>query len=104
VAFLKDTWRSDLEHLDKESSILKELTDAKVRNVPKYICGDDLGQSTQTQKFIRKAWKVGPTSESALVKRLHHRLLTDFVGRRISKFQSSRELMKAIYDAYLGMF
>jgi hypothetical protein len=106
VAFLKDTWRSDLEHLDKESSILKELTEAKVRNVPKYICGDDLGQSTRTQEFARKGkiWKAGPTSESALVKRLHHRLLTDFVGHRISKFRSSRELMKAIYDAYLGMF
>jgi hypothetical protein len=106
VAFLKDSWRSDLPHLDKESSILEELTNAKVRNVPKYICGDDLGHSTQTQEFVRKGklWKAGPTSESALVKRLHHRLLTDVVGHRISTFRSSRELMKAIHDAYLGMF
>ena len=106
VAFLKDSWRSLLEHLEKESCILKELTDAEVRNVPKYICGDDLGQCTRTQDFVAngEAWKAGPTSESARVKRAHHRLLTDFVGHRISKFGSSRELMKAIYDAYLGVF
>jgi len=104
VAFLKDSWRSLLPHLDKESSILKELTDAKVRNVPKYICGDDMGQTTQTQEFAGQVWKAGPTSESSLVKRSHHRLLTDFVGHRISKFQSSRQLMQAIYDAYLGKF
>ena len=57
------------------------------RNVPKYICGDDLGQSTQTQEFVRKGkvWKAGPTSESALVERLHHRLLTDLVGSAMSK-------------------
>ncbi|KIM35916.1 hypothetical protein M413DRAFT_449536 [Hebeloma cylindrosporum] len=103
VAFLKDSWRSDLEHLDKESSILKELTDAKVRNIPKYICGDDVpGQITRTQEFVGEAWKAGPTSESAKVKRLHHHLLTDFVGHRITKFKSSHELMKAIYDAYLA--
>jgi len=46
VAFLKDSWRSLLDHLEKKSCILKELTNAKVRNVPKYICGDNLGQST----------------------------------------------------------
>jgi len=104
VAFLKDSWRSLLPHLDKESSILKELTDAKVRNVPKYICGDDVGQTTRTQEFVGKVWKAGPTSESAVITRSHHRLLTDLVGRRILKFDSSRQLMQAIYDAYLGMF
>jgi len=104
VAFLKDSWRSLLPHLDKESSILKELTDAGVRNVPKYICGDDVGQTTRTQEFVGKGWKAGTTSESALITRSHHRLLTDLVGRRILKFESSRQLMQAIYDAYLGMF
>ena len=34
VAFLKDSWCStSLDHLEKESCILKELTDAKVCNV-----------------------------------------------------------------------
>ncbi|KIM35933.1 hypothetical protein M413DRAFT_32162 [Hebeloma cylindrosporum] len=102
LAFLKDSWGSDVLHLEQESSILKELTAANVRNVPKYICGDDSGQTTRMQEFVTKAWKAGPTAESAKIKRFQHRLLTDVIGHRISTFQSSQQLTQAIYDAYLA--
>ena len=107
IAFLKDRWRSLFPHLDKEESLLKQLTDTRVRNLPKYICGDDMGIgqiTAQPQKFIGKVWKAGPKSELALIMRSHRRLLAELVGHCILKFESSHQLMQAICDAYLGMF
>ncbi|TFK38951.1 hypothetical protein BDQ12DRAFT_650578 [Crucibulum laeve] len=98
VVFMKDTWRSS--KLEKETAILKELNEKKVRNVPKLLVGEDIpNQITRTDQFIASTWRAGKVS---VTRRLHNRFLEDFVGRHLKKFKSSKELMQAIYDALLA--
>ena len=42
VRFLKDTWRADIEDMEKESDILAYLNDTGVEHVPKLTAGDDI--------------------------------------------------------------
>ena len=101
LAFLKDAWRSLLPDLAKESAILKELTEAQVRNIPKYICGDDIkGQVTLTQKFVSKSWKAGETATSTTIKIVHHRLLTDVVGIHTDVTAKNVAFGKCIHVSY----
>ncbi|KIM35915.1 hypothetical protein M413DRAFT_449535 [Hebeloma cylindrosporum] len=56
---------------------------------------------SNTVVTVGNPWDARPKFESANVQRLHRRLFTD-VAHSISKFQSSRQLMQAIHDAYLA--
>lgn len=100
ILFLKDSWRA--ECLEKESDILKTLNDAGVRNVPNLVCGGDIeGHETLTNRYAS-----GPLScESDFgnsVERIHHRFVSDFVGKHISGFTSTKEMVQAIRDAYIA--
>lgn len=100
VVFLKDSWRSLVVGMEKESEILSDLNKAGVRNVPKLICGDDIdGHLTLTQKFISKPWNAGGTG---ITSRAQHRFLEDFVGKHLCHFTSSKQLMQAVYDAFIA--
>ncbi|KAG5636525.1 hypothetical protein DXG03_004780, partial [Asterophora parasitica] len=49
--FLKDTWRA--HDLDPESTILIELKEKGVQNIPPFLCGGDLaGDATMTDLFV----------------------------------------------------
>ncbi|KAI0631748.1 hypothetical protein C8Q77DRAFT_1272662, partial [Trametes polyzona] len=50
--WLKDAWRAHYELVDQEGTILRQLNEDGVRNVPTLVChGDILGQTTQTPSF-----------------------------------------------------
>ncbi|CDO71499.1 hypothetical protein BN946_scf184909.g93 [Trametes cinnabarina] len=60
--WLKDAWRTHYEFVDAEGSVLKQLNDAKVVNVPTLIChGDILEQITETPTW----WERKHLSQSA---------------------------------------
>jgi hypothetical protein len=104
ILFLKDSWRAKC--LEKESDILKTLNDAKVRNVPNLVCGGDIeGHRTLTNDYVSdnayNSWKCG--CNSLIVERIHHRFVGDFVGRHLSEFTSTKQMMLAVRDAYIGM-
>jgi hypothetical protein len=49
VVFPKDSWRSLMPGMEKESKILSDLNKVGVRNVPELICGNDIeDQLTRT--------------------------------------------------------
>ncbi|KIM35917.1 hypothetical protein M413DRAFT_32149 [Hebeloma cylindrosporum] len=56
---------------------------------------------SNTVVTVGNPWDARPKFESANVQGLHRRLLTN-VAHSISKFQSSRQLVQAIHDAYLA--
>ncbi|RDB15192.1 hypothetical protein Hypma_004781 [Hypsizygus marmoreus] len=134
--FLKDTWRAVT--LEKESEILKMLNSKSVRNVPTFVCGDDISHhitlsasygtedvplptnpsnvatdtnvndassktciSTNNPVTERKPWKIG---KNRLVTRVHHRFTEDFIGLPLKKFTSTKELMTAIFDAFIAHY
>jgi hypothetical protein len=105
ILFLKDSWR--VKCLEKESDILKTLNDARVRNVPNLVCGGDIkGHRTLTNDYTsgdaRSSWKCG-TDFSKIVERINHRFVGDFVGSHLSQFTSTKQMMLAVRNAYIGM-
>ncbi|PBL00215.1 hypothetical protein ARMGADRAFT_1072592 [Armillaria gallica] len=89
VMFLKDSWR--------DSNLPQD-----VRNVPTLVCGGVLlGQQTTSHTYIKKDWNFGahPTMISA---RLHQRTLTKEVGQPLTRFKSSKQLTRVVYEAFLG--
>ncbi|KIM35938.1 hypothetical protein M413DRAFT_32165 [Hebeloma cylindrosporum] len=100
-ACLKDNWRPLLPSLDHGSSLSKDLPDAHVRNILTYESSDEPRDQT-TQEFLGRLWRTGPPYGSITAKRAHHRVSADLIGHSLSKFQSSRQIMQVIYDAYLA--
>ncbi|KAI0641671.1 hypothetical protein C8Q79DRAFT_285646 [Trametes meyenii] len=50
--WLKDAWRAHYELVDQEGSVLAQLNEKNVRNVPTLVChGDILNQTTRTPEF-----------------------------------------------------
>ncbi|KAI0645250.1 hypothetical protein C8Q79DRAFT_912191 [Trametes meyenii] len=93
--FLKDAWRVVSDDIEKEGSILKSLHEHKVRCTPTPVCHGDLaGQETRTQAV----WpEYHPGKECPLKTHQHYRLVVKEVGRPLEQFQSSFQLVSALW-------
>ncbi|KAF4579736.1 hypothetical protein EYR36_001555 [Pleurotus pulmonarius] len=98
IMFLKEQWRSIA--LRPEINTLRELKDKGVKHVPTLECGGDLpGQVTRTATYTDKIGKRGTRDIDT---RIHVRFVVVEVGRPIERFSSSKEMLKAVYDAFQG--
>ncbi|OBZ73859.1 hypothetical protein A0H81_06310 [Grifola frondosa] len=99
--------------LHLEGDILSHLNKTGVRNVPTMLChGDVDGQVTVTRDVWRqmpeRLRKASSRMDSAGDKRhppstlMHYRLVEKEVGRPLSEFKTSRNLVKLIYDCMLA--
>jgi hypothetical protein len=94
VIFLKDTWRIDLPDVVKEGEIYNILHEAKVSFIAPLLCGGDIIEHrTRTQDFWSKPW-ARPHQ--------HYRVVLGVVGRDLTSFDSSWEMVSAIRDALQG--
>ncbi|KAI0263436.1 hypothetical protein BC834DRAFT_938764 [Gloeopeniophorella convolvens] len=116
LVYLKDFWRTDLDGIEKEGDVYRELHRKGVRNIAKLRCAGDIPvsledagilslafQRTLTQEFVRKAgryeWCPGhPTVEPFV----HYRLVLNTVGKPLSHFKSTRELCTVMRDAIVA--
>jgi len=102
VIFLKDSWRSLVPGMEKESEILSEPNKAGMRNIPNLICRDDIeGHLTYTHEFSCKPWNAGGRE---ITPRAQHRFLEDIIGKHLCHFTSSKQFMQAVYDAFVGAY
>ncbi|KAF9520319.1 hypothetical protein BS47DRAFT_1335924 [Hydnum rufescens UP504] len=91
--YLKDYWRPDAAGIEKEGVIYDVLHKKGVRNIASFYCGNDVaGQTTRTQDH----------SSGSVEKFQHYRMALGDVGRPLTSFRSSRELVNAIADAMEG--
>jgi Fungal protein kinase len=114
IRFLKDSWRA--ASLEQESQTLRTLNAAGVRNVPVLDCGGDIEHHVTRSHIFgaedppncrhigvetlkRNSWKCG---KHRIVERIHHRFTSKFVGVHLENFTTSKKLMQAVYDAFLG--
>jgi hypothetical protein len=101
IVFLKDTWRIDLPGMVQEGDIYKQLHDAGVPKIAPFEVGADIpNHRTRTQDFVTKEWAL-PIPQ-ALRPHQHYRLVLGVVGRPLSSFTSTWELVRAIRDAICG--
>ena len=107
---LKDCWRvladdasdPDLD-IRKEGDTLKKLNVANVERVPTLFAhGDIKGQDTSASP---KAWKtVNDKFRCRLKTHQHYRLVVEEIGKPLSEFANSGELVLAMFDCIQGAY
>lgn len=104
LVMLKDSWRVSLPDVLPEGETYKLLMSKKVAHIPKCIAYHDVPpsiaqQSTQTAKFGSAEWAL---PHLPLTPHTHHRLALDIVGKNLTEFESSRQLVSSVRDALIG--
>ncbi|KAG6842703.1 hypothetical protein H0H87_010960, partial [Tephrocybe sp. NHM501043] len=115
--FLKDGWRA--HELDPEATILQELAEKKVENVPIFVCGGDVEtEATMTDLYVpapdstqsdtnpypprrESKWKKAGTNKR-ITRRIHHRFIVNTIGKPLNTFRDSKQLLQVVYDAFKG--
>lgn len=95
---MKDGWRA-LGKPD-ESKVYLKLQAASIKHIAPLECGGDLlgrFHTTITQLEAQKSWVCSPAN-LRIQEYFHHRLALGIVGRDLSEFMSTKELVKAIMD------
>jgi hypothetical protein len=102
VVFLKDTWRIDMANVVKEGEIYESLHNAHVSHIAPLLCAGDVPlHRTRTQDLSTKPW-TGPI-ERSLRPHHHYRLVLGVVGRDLTSFDSTWEMVNSIRDAVQGL-
>jgi hypothetical protein len=103
---LKDSWRDVAGGVKSEGEVYQMLHQGNVKNIP--LCMDfcDVGgvryHQTQTRLFSKAVWLPGGLRLSISVLR-HHPLILDTVGKNLDEFSSSRQMVRAVCAALVGM-
>jgi len=98
---LKDSWRVDLLDIQAEGLTYKTLKEARVRNIPDCLASGDI----KTDKYhttTTNTYYKGPAASSHFVPHQHYRLVLDVIGRSLTDFVSSYEMVTAVCDALIG--
>ena len=104
IIYMKDTWRflSDSPDVEvmAEHGIYEILHSHGTPNIPEHVAGDDVdGGRTQTQESMDAPWlcvrpRISPYQ--------HYRLVQGIVGRPLFKFECTKQLVTAVFDAVQG--
>ncbi|KIJ13561.1 hypothetical protein PAXINDRAFT_13524 [Paxillus involutus ATCC 200175] len=101
AAYLKDCWRftSSLHPMQPEDEIYAMLHDANTPNIPQVVCGGDVGghgSKTNIHELAGAPWLCVKLKITPFV---HYRLLLDVVGRPLTSFKCTKELVTGILGA-----
>jgi hypothetical protein len=103
--FFKDSWWVSHPDVTPEGDIYFILQESNVPNVPGCVAHGDVGNetyhSTWTHKFVR--FTNRPASKTITHYR-HYCLVLDTVGRELTSFTSSKELVSAIHASLIGKY
>jgi len=100
VVFLKDTWRINSDDIEPEGVTYRKLHEKNVQNIATVEASGDVGYSTVTQLLTNELWsKV----KEKITGHVHYRLVLKEVGRRLTDFLCTRDLVSAVRDAIIGM-
>jgi hypothetical protein len=107
--FMKDSWRVLANNVVVEGGIIQKLDRCGIPYIPSYVDSCDVGDNaepkchiTKTGNFSDAAW-VPSGFEFSFSKLRHHRLILDVVGKELEQFSSTKELVRAVRDALVGM-
>jgi len=104
VVFFKDSWRVNIPDTQLEGTIYATLQAANVHFVPRCLAHGEVShvpeQATQTKTHSERSWACKRTEE--IMSHTHYRLVLDLVGKSLSTFTSSKELVQAIHDVLIG--
>ena len=102
--FMKDSWRVDVPDIWMEGLVYNKLKAAGVRHVPDCLSSGDIFttryHATKTCKYVNAPWACYSTAH--FVPHRHYRLTLDVIGRSLTTFRSSYELVSVLHDAIIG--
>ncbi|KIJ09577.1 hypothetical protein PAXINDRAFT_172454, partial [Paxillus involutus ATCC 200175] len=101
AAYLKDRWRfiPSLHPVQPEHEIYAMLHEANMSNIPQVVCGGDVGgpgSETDIHELAGAPWLCVKLKITPFV---HYRLLLDVVGRPLTSFKCTKELVRGILGA-----
>jgi hypothetical protein len=98
--FLKDSWRVLAGDIVPEGKIYTRLWVNLVPNIPRCLDSGDVGDktyhTTRTHSFVADDLPIKITPHR------HYRLVLDTVGRKLTCFKSSKEMVHAIHASLIG--
>ena len=104
VVFLKDSWRISSSDLEPEGKIYEQLNAKHVEHIPLCLACGDVDhcdqQNAQTLRLSKRSW--ASHNGRAIVAHTHYRLVLNIVGKSLSEFASSKELVQAMHDTLIG--
>jgi hypothetical protein len=100
--FMKDSWPVFLGDNVMEGQVYQQLNEGNVPNIPCCVDFSEHDDKTDTQRFTSELGpRVGLTT--SIPERRHHRLILDTVGEPLETFSSSKQLVRAVRAAIIGM-
>ena len=100
--FIKDTWRVDLPDIEKEGNTYVVMAAAQVKNVAPCSAAGDIGDhTTLTHLFKDELWAC--KTKRVLVPHHHYRLVLDLIGKPLTTFSSSLQMLRCVLDALICM-
>ena len=100
--YLKDAWRVDHPGIEKEGTVLHVLNKHKVQYVPTVLYHGDLGDETLSYAKWPKYHTSQDIRDCPLKAHQHYRLVEAEVGKPLSEFANSLELVLAILCCIIG--
>jgi hypothetical protein len=95
---MKDTWRVSLEGMQTEGAVYRRLHAANVSHIPRFLRGGDVTSlfcRTRSHKFARRfGLRLRPHS--------HYRFILDDIGRDLTSFTTTKELVETMTCALQG--
>ncbi|KAF9235779.1 hypothetical protein BU15DRAFT_77621 [Melanogaster broomeanus] len=101
AVYLKDCWRfiSFAHNVQPEHEIYEMLNSKDTPNIPTSVCGGDVegpGSRTDTHTLVDAPWLC---VELKVTPFIHYRLVLDVVGRPLTSFRCTKELVRGVLDA-----
>ncbi|KAF9234156.1 hypothetical protein BU15DRAFT_52925 [Melanogaster broomeanus] len=101
AVYLKDCWRfiSFGHNVQPEHEIYEMLNNKGTPNIPTSVCGGDVegpGSKTDTHTLVDAPWLC---VELKVTPFIHYRLVLDVVGRPLTSFRCTKELVGGVLDA-----
>lgn len=102
--FMKDSWRLDVPDIWPEGRVYQSLKASSVRHVPDCLSSGDISSdkyhATKTCHYTEMPWACYTTTHFTCHR--HYRLALDVIGRSLTTFQSSHEMVSVVRDAIEG--
>jgi Fungal protein kinase len=103
--FFKDSWRVIASNAPVEGEVYRSLNQCNVSNIPTCVDYCDVGaenyHQTQVQSFVQSGWV--PHHRASFTVYRHHRVVLGTVGKKLEDFASTKEMVRAVRDALVGM-
>lgn len=98
AVLMKDTWRVSIHGTQTEGAIYRRLLAANVSHIAHFIRGGDVASPfcrTRSHKIAKRfGLKLRPHS--------HYRFILDDIGRDLTSFKTTKELVATLADALQG--